>query len=172
MSAPLGFDDVRRSLREEAKEAKLRIEGERVLLDLDSLDRTLTLDVVPSEWDEGALPRAGISLVYRPSHQMPVESDDEVVEIDVEYVLVASESGVPLSELEARVRPHVENLHGVLGGDPLEVYYTVATDYKGTSRAVEAKVVDVVEAQLDPEKVFSACLEVVASGLRAIGPLP
>ena len=171
----LSFDDLQANLLAAAAAARLEIWNVQVLQNLTTFDRVLTFSVAPSAWTEPYPHHAEVATCYRAVHALmaneperKLAAEDAWLELDVEYVLLGEE--VALASLEERVRPLVERINAALGGEPRSVYYTVATDYAGSSRAVEAKVLANHETSIVEGDFDGSFLDGVARALRALRP--
>jgi hypothetical protein len=169
----LSFEDLQANLLAAAAGARLEIWNVQVLQNLITFDRLLSFSVAPSAWKEPYPHHAEIATSYRAVHALMAQeperkllAEDAQLDIDVEYVLLGEE--VALASLEERVRPLVEKINAALGGEPRSVYYTVATDYAGSDRAVEAKVLATHETSVLEDDFDGSFLDGVARALKAL----
>jgi len=171
--AAVSFDELQANLLAAAAAARLEIWNVQVLQNLITLDRLLSFSVAPSRWKKPYEHRAEIATSYRAVHALMAneperkfEEEDVILEIDIEYVLLGAE--VPLAGLEERVKPLVKKINDTLGGEPRNVYYTIATDYAGSARAVEAKVLAVHATSILEAELDASFLDGVGNALRAL----
>ncbi len=169
----LAFDELQANLLAAAAAARLEIWNVQATQHLQTFDRHLSFSVAPMKWKEPFSHRAEVALVYRAIHALMANEperkygeEDALLEVDVEYVLLGSE--VPLAKLEEHVKPLVSKINAALGGEPRKVYYTVATDYAGSTHAVEAKVVEVHATSVLETEFDGSFLDGVAKALRAL----
>jgi hypothetical protein len=156
----LTFDEIKERILATATKLGLVAYAVEVLLNLGSLERTLKFCLVPKAW-KGPLHHhhARVEVYYHASQaalandpealaeeaDLPPDEDKEVereLEVQVEYHLVGPASQVSLSDMEAHVKPRMVALNRALGGEPRQVYYTVATDYEERNVAVRAQITD------------------------------
>lgn len=169
----LSFEDLQAHILAAAAGARLEIWNVQALQNLVTFDRLLSFSVAPSSWKEPYDHHAEIATSYRAIHAVMAneperkhEEEDALLEIDIEYVLLGKE--VALVDLEARVKPLVASLNAALGGEPRNVYYTVSTDYAGSNRAVEAKILDAHATSILEGEFDGSFLDAVARALRAL----
>jgi hypothetical protein len=172
----MSLEAIQERLVAAAGRAALEVFDQRVMLDLSSLERTLLLSVAPVEWVKKDERRAEVAVAFTALHaalaadpERAYEEEDAELAIDVEYCLLGPEHELPLAALEASMKPLVEKVNAALGGEPRPVYYTVATDYAGSARAVEAKVLDGHVTSVLDTGLDLGFVEGVARALRAIG---
>jgi hypothetical protein len=173
MAKALAFDELQQNLLAAAAAARLEIWNVQVLQNLITFDRLLSFSVAPSKWEEPYEHRAEIATCYRSVHALMAnepertfEEGDALLEVDIEYVLLGTE--VSLDNLESRVRPLVAKINKTLGGEPRKVYYTVATDYAGSTHAVEAKVLDLHATSVLEDELDATFLDGVGRALRSL----
>ena len=169
----LAFEDLQASLLGAAAGARLEIWNVQTTQHLQTFDRHLSFSVAPMKWEEPYAHHAEVALVYRAIHALMANEpertygeEDALLEVDVEYVLLGAE--VPLAKLEEHVKPLVGKINACLGGEPRKVYFTVATDYAGSTHAVEAKVLELHATSVLEDEFDGSFLEGVAKALRAL----
>ncbi len=103
-----------------------------------------------------------------------LEEGELVTLVEVLYYVLPE--GIALADLEDAVRPKVDLVNSLLGGDPRPVHYTVSANYAtGEATAMEVRVLASYELSLLVEDLDLGFMEDVARILPAIcgeGPGP
>lgn len=178
----LTFDQFRARVLHAVVDAGLEPYAVKTLLDVDELSRELSFCVVPQGWKSPYRHRAEVEVMFDVTHAAAAadpegrtpDPDDVVyeVEVQVEFHMVGAGDGVSMTDLKPYAKPRLDRLNEVLGRDqPLQIYYTVSTDYAGKDHPVSAKVpylvsMRLLEDEFDPTELT----EVLTRGLEALGP--
>lgn len=178
----LTFDELGERLLRAVRDAGLEPYAARTRLDLRELSRELSFCVVPRGWTEPFRHRAQVELTYDVASAAAAadpegrttDPDDVVheIEVQVEFHLVGPGDGLTMTDLKPYARPRLDRLNAALGRDrPLQIYYTVSTDYAGKDLPVSAEVPYLVELRLvEDEFDPSLLVDVLTVGLEALGP--
>ena len=178
----LTFDALKTRLLAAAEEAGLESYAETALLDLGTLDRTLTFGLVAKGWKPPYHRHAQVKVYYEVSHAALADLGDEAgdepddmdveVEVEIAYVLAGVASKLAVKDLASYVEPLAAKVNEALGGQQRQVYYTVSSGHPETGEAhvLEAKVEDLHIANVIEDEFDVSFFEGVAAALRAVGP--
>ncbi|MCO5167134.1 MAG: hypothetical protein M9894_12350 [Planctomycetes bacterium] len=178
----LSFDQLRSRLLQAVVDAGLRPYAVKTLLNMDDLSRELSFCVVPRGWAEPFRHRAQVEIVYDVTHAAAAsdpegrstDPDDVVYEADVqvEFHMVGPGDELSMTDLKPYAKPCIDRLNAALRDErPLQIYYTVSTDYAGKDHPVSANVpylvhLRLLEEEFDPTELA----QVLVAGLEALGP--
>jgi hypothetical protein len=177
----LNFEQVKAGFVGAAKRSGLRVVGADVELNMGSLDRRLSVRVVPTECeDDLGVPYVTVEIIYSPAHEMLVEGASRFVR---EEGLESTQAAVgyhlldPLEEILARdvgahLDPILARLRGVLGDDFWWEYRVRAS--KGAPHVDDAQATELFDVRLTADHLEDDLdfFERIAKALRALTPSP